>query len=224
MSHELRTPLNAVIGFTEVLLERYFGEINAKQEDYLRDVLSSGQHLLSLINDILDLAKVEAGRMELDLATFALGPVLEAGLVMVRERASRGGVQLSLDAPDDLGRIEADERKVKQVLFNLLTNAVKFTPAGGRVDVAARRENGHVRLAVSDTGLGIAPADQARIFEEFGQAEGGRRQSEGTGLGLALSKRFVELHGGAIQVESAPGVGSTFSVTLPVQQTAPGRD
>src|SRR5262249_33680404 len=139
MSHELRTPLNAVIGFTEVLLERYFGELNEKQEDYLQDVLSSGQHLLSLINDILDLSKVEAGRMELEVTTFALGPVLEAGLVMVRERASRKGVALSLEIPGELGAVEADERKVKQVLFNLLTNAVKFTPAGGSVTVSARR-------------------------------------------------------------------------------------
>src|SRR5262249_41594345 len=133
MSHELRTPLNAVIGFTEVLLERYFGELNAKQEDYLKDVLSSGQHLLSLINDILDLSKVEAGRMELELSTFELAPVLESGLVMVRERASRKEVALSLEVLADLGAVEADERKVKQVLFNLLTNAVKFTPAGGSV-------------------------------------------------------------------------------------------
>src|SRR5262249_41858489 len=150
MSHELRTPLNAVIGFTEVLLERYFGELNAKQEEYLRDVLSSGQHLLSLINDILDLSKVEAGRMELEVSTFDLAPALEAGLVMVKERASRRGISLSLDVGAEVGRVEADERKVKQVVFNLLTNAVKFTPEGGSVAVSARREDGAVRVAVTD--------------------------------------------------------------------------
>jgi GAF domain-containing protein/anti-sigma regulatory factor (Ser/Thr protein kinase) len=221
VSHELRTPLNAIIGFTEVLLEKYFGEVNAKQEDYLKDVLTSGQHLLALINDILDLSKVEAGRMELELATFDLGPALEAGLVMVKERASRGGVALSLEVADDLGRVEADERKVKQVLFNLLTNAVKFTPAGGRVAVVARRAEGWVEVAVADTGVGIAPEDQGRVFEEFGQVRGASGQSEGTGLGLTLCKRFVELHGGTIAVTSEVGVGSTFTVALPVRQPAP---
>jgi signal transduction histidine kinase len=221
MSHELRTPLNAIIGFTEVLLERYFGEINEKQEDYLKDVLSSGQHLLSLINDILDLSKVEAGRMELELGTFDLGPVLEAGLVMVRERASRGGVALSLAVADDLGRVEADERKVKQVLFNLLSNAVKFTPDGGAVGVSARRVDGWIEVAVQDTGVGIAPEEQARVFEEFGQARGASGQSEGTGLGLTLCRRFVELHGGTIGVASEPGRGSTFTVSLPVRQPTP---
>src|SRR5438874_11310500 len=141
MSHELRTPLNAVIGFTEVLLERYFGEVNDKQEDYLKDVLTSGQHLLALINDILDLSKVEAGRMELEVAPFDLGHALEAGLVMVKERASKKGIELSLEVAEDGGRVEADERKVKQVLFNLLTNAVKFTPEGGKVTVTASRRD-----------------------------------------------------------------------------------
>src|SRR5205823_1698070 len=153
MSHELRTPLNAIIGFTEVLLERYFGEVNEKQEDYLKDVLSSGQHLLALINDILDLSKVEAGRMELELGTFDVGHALEAGLVLVKERASRKGIDLSLDLAQDPGRLEADERKVKQILFNLLTNAVKFTPDGGSVTVSARREDGRLEIAVADTGV-----------------------------------------------------------------------
>src|SRR5262249_18704991 len=156
---------------------------------------------LALINDILDLSKVEAGRTELELSTFALGPVLEAGLVMVRERASRQGIALSLEGPDDVGRGAADERKGKQVLFNLLTNGVKFTPGGGSVTVSARRADGHVEVAVADTGVGIAPADQARVFEEFRQARGAGGQAEGTGLGLTLCKRFVELHGGTIAVE-----------------------
>jgi signal transduction histidine kinase len=221
MSHELRTPLNAVIGFTEVLLEKYFGEINAKQEEYLRDVLSSGQHLLALINDILNLSKVEAGRMELELSTFALEPALEAGLVMVRERAAGKGIALSLQVTEDAGRVEADERKVKQVLFNLLTNAVKFTPEGGAVSVSARRADGWVEVAVQDTGVGIAPEEQDRVFEEFAQARSASRPSEGTGLGLTLCKRFVELHGGTIAVASQVGRGSTFTFSLPVRQPEP---
>jgi signal transduction histidine kinase len=221
MSHELRTPLNAVIGFTEVLLEKYFGDLNEKQEDYLRDVLSSGQHLLSLINDILDLSKVEAGRMELELGTFALEPVLEAGLVMVRERASRKGVEFHLEVAADTGRVEADERKIKQVVFNLLTNAVKFTPAGGKVTISAQRTERTVEVAVADTGVGIAPEEQGRVFEEFGQARSAAGQSEGTGLGLALCKRFVDLHGGTIAVASELGRGATFTFELPVRPPAP---
>jgi signal transduction histidine kinase len=217
MSHELRTPLNAIIGFSDVLLEKYFGELTEKQEEYLKDVLTSGQHLLALINDILDLSKVEAGRMELELSTFALTPVLESGLVMVRERASKNGVALELQVDDGTGRIEADERKVKQVVFNLLSNAVKFTPSGGRVTLSARREGDWTVIAVADTGVGIAPEDRNRIFEEFGQARG-RNRAEGTGLGLTLTKQFVELHGGTIGVESEVGRGSTFTVRLPVRQ------
>jgi len=216
MSHELRTPLNAIIGFSEVLLERMFGEINPKQEEYLGDVLSSGRHLLTLINDILDLSKIEAGRMELERGTFSMRAALENGVTMVRERASRHEIRLALDVSAELESVAGDERKVKQVIYNLLSNAVKFTPDGGRVDVTAAREDGHVRVVIRDTGIGIAPDDQERIFEEFSQV--GRdpeRSREGTGLGLTLSKRFVELHGGRITVESAPGKGSTFTFTLP---------
>ncbi len=216
MSHELRTPLNAIIGFSEVLLERMFGEINPKQEEYLSDVLSSGRHLLTLINDILDLSKIEAGRMDLERGNFSLRTALENGVTMVRERASRHEIQLGLDVGAELEEISGDERKVKQVIYNLLSNAVKFTPDGGRVDVSAAREDGHVRVVVRDTGIGIAPSDQERIFEEFSQV--GRdpeRSREGTGLGLTLSKRFVELHGGRITVESTPGKGSAFTFTLP---------
>src|SRR5262245_37267592 len=158
--------------------------------------------------------------MELELGTFALRSVLEAGLVMVRERASRKGVALSLEVRPDLGGVEADERKVKQVLFNLLTNAVKFTPAGGKVTVSARRTDETVVIAVADTGVGMAPGEQARVFEEFGQARGASGQAEGTGLGLTLCQRFVALHGGAIAVESEVGRGSTFTVRLPVHQSA----
>ena len=218
MSHELRTPLNAIIGFSEVLREEMFGPLNERQADYLNDILTSGRHLLSLINDILDLSKIEAGKMELELSTFALPAVLEGGLTMIRERATGHGISLGLDVAPAVGEISGDERKVKQVVFNLLSNAVKFTPDGGRIDLSARVSNGEVEVAVSDTGIGIAPEDQERVFEEFQQAG----QREGSGLGLALGRRFVELHGGQLKVESEPGVGSTFRFTLPLQD-APSR-
>jgi GAF domain-containing protein len=220
MSHELRTPLNAIIGFSEVLTTGMFGDTNSKQKEYLDDILSSGRHLLSLINDILDLSKIEAGRMELEPSTFAIDGALQSGLTIVRERATRHGIRLDASIAKDLPRVEADERKVKQILYNLLSNAVKFTPDGGRVHVRARAENGDVRIDVEDNGIGIAPDDQARIFEEFRQA-GRERSREGTGLGLTLTKRYVELHGGRIWVESTPGKGSTFSFTLPLRRGAP---
>jgi len=222
MSHELRTPLNAIIGFSEVLLERMFGELNARQEDYLRDILDSGRHLLNLINDILDISKVEAGRMELETAAFSLPAVLESGLTMVRERASRHALTLNLEVDPSLDLIEADERKIKQVVFNLLSNAVKFTPDGGQITVTARRLDDEAHITVRDTGVGIAPADQARVFDEFQQAGGGTTaKHEGTGLGLTLAKKFVELHGGRIWVESQIGAGSTFTFALPLPQTVP---
>ncbi len=215
MSHELRTPLNAIIGFSEVLTERMFGELNERQEEYLNDILSSGRHLLSLINDILDLSKVEAGQMELELGIFSLTEALENGLTMIRERAANHGIELSLDVDPALDLVEADERKVKQIVFNLLSNAVKFTPDGGQVEVAARIVDGAVQVAVRDSGIGIAPEDQDRVFEEFRQVGQSMRRQEGTGLGLALVRRFVELHGGQIALQSEVGVGSTFAFTLP---------
>jgi GAF domain-containing protein len=222
MSHELRTPLNAIIGFSEVLVQGLFGDVNEKQREYLQDVIGSGQHLLSLINDILDLSKIEAGRMELELSTFHFRDALQSGVTIVRERASRHNITLSVTVADELGSVEADERKVKQIFYNLLSNAVKFTPDGGRVDVAVRRDHGDVRVEVRDNGIGIADSDQARIFEEFQQV-GRERSREGTGLGLTLTKRFVELHGGRIWLESAPERGSTFTFTLPLRRAAPVR-
>jgi signal transduction histidine kinase len=221
MSHELRTPLIAIIGFSDVLLEN--GDLNAKQEAYIRDILSSGKHQLALINDILDLAKVEAGRLELDRSAFSLTATIVDALALVRERATRHRITLSQQLDPGLGVIDADQRKVKQVLVNLLSNAVKFTPDGGRVEVSARREDGVVIVDVADTGVGIATEDQVRIFEKFQQA--GRQiesSREGTGLGLALAKRFIELHGGRIWLESGPGKGSTFSFALPVAIADPG--
>jgi GAF domain-containing protein len=217
MSHELRTPLNAIIGFSEVLGERMFGDLNEKQEEYLKDIHASGQHLLSLINDILDLSKIEAGRMELELTEFDLPTAIDNALTLVRERAGRRGISLHQSAGEGLGQIRGDERKIKQVLLNLLSNAIKFTPDGGRIDVRATAADGSVEVSVTDTGVGIAPEDQEAIFEEFRQVGTAAKKMEGTGLGLALSRKFIELHGGRIWVASEVGRGSTFTLTLPLR-------
>jgi signal transduction histidine kinase len=217
MSHELRTPLNAVIGFSEVLSEGMFGQLNEKQEEYARDIYSSGQHLLSLINDILDLSKIEAGRMELEVSEFHLPTALDNALTLVRERAGRRGIALGMTVDERLGQIQADERKVRQVVLNLLSNAIKFTPEGGRIEVQAGPVDGMVEIAVSDTGVGIAPEDQEAIFEEFRQVGTAAKKVDGTGLGLALSRKFVELHGGRIWVKSELGAGSTFTFTIPTR-------
>jgi signal transduction histidine kinase len=218
MSHELRTPLNAIIGFSEVLGERLFGELNEKQDEYLKDIHVSGQHLLSLINDILDLSKIEAGRMELELTDFHLPAALDSALTLVRERAGRRGIALHINTDASLNYIRADERKVRQVVLNLLSNAIKFTPERGRIEVRTKLMNGSVEVSVSDTGVGIATEDQDAIFEEFRQVGTADKKVEGTGLGLALSRKFVELHGGRIWVKSEVGVGSTFTFTIPVRR------
>jgi signal transduction histidine kinase len=217
MSHELRTPLNAIIGFSEVLSERMFGELNEKQEEYLKDIYASGTHLLSLINDILDLSKIEAGRMELELTDFDLPQAIDNALTLVRERAGRRGVALHQSAEANLGEINGDERKVKQVLLNLLSNALKFTPEGGRVELRARAVDGMAEISVTDTGVGIAAEDQEAVFEEFRQVGTADKKAEGTGLGLTLCRKFVELHGGKIWVTSQVGAGSTFTFTIPVR-------
>jgi GAF domain-containing protein len=216
MSHELRTPLNAIIGFSEVLYERMFGEINDKQAEYLADILESGRHLLSLINDILDLSKIEAGRMELEPTEFNLAGAIENTLTLVRERAYRRGITLERTLDPRLSTIRADERKVKQVLLNLLSNALKFTPEGGRVDVRADLRTDVTEISVTDTGVGIAPEDQEAVFEEFRQVGAANKKVEGTGLGLAISRKFIELHGGRIWVTSQVGTGSAFAFTLPL--------
>ena len=218
MSHELRTPLNAIIGFSEVLQERMFGEMNEKQTEYIDDIHGSGKHLLSLINDILDLSKIEAGRMELDLATFSVPEAIGNALTLIRERALRHGIELTASIDPAVGAISADERKFKQILLNLLSNAVKFTPEGGRVVVAAQPAHGMIEVSVTDTGIGIALEDQEAVFEEFRQVgKDYTRKAEGTGLGLALTRKFVELHGGKIRLKSEPGKGSTFTFTLPLE-------
>ena len=215
MSHELRTPLNAIIGFSEVLSERMFGELNEKQEEYLKDIYASGMHLLSLINDILDLSKIEAGRMELELMDFDLPAALDSALTLVRQRAARRGISLDSNVDERLGQIQADERKIRQVVLNLLSNAIKFTPEGGRIEVGAVPRDGSVEVSVSDTGIGIAPEDQEAVFEEFRQVGTAEKKAEGTGLGLTLCRKFIELHGGRIWVKSQVGAGSTFGFTIP---------
>jgi signal transduction histidine kinase/CheY-like chemotaxis protein len=216
MSHELRTPLNAVIGFSDVLLGGMFGELNERQEEYLGDILSSGRHLLELLNEILDLSKIEAGQMRLESTVFSVPMALEYALSVVRERAARNGIELTLDIADDVGLVEADELRFKQVLVNLVGNAVKFTPAGGAVGVRACRQAGELVVSVSDTGIGIAPEDREKIFESFQQGRRGTAKEEGTGLGLTLCRRIVELFGGRITLESEVGQGSRFEVCIPV--------
>jgi signal transduction histidine kinase/DNA-binding response OmpR family regulator len=220
MSHELRTPLNAVIGFSDVLLDRMFGELNERQDEYVRDIRDSGVHLLELINEILDLSKVEAGRMELELEPVSLPDVLEQAVGMVRQRAADHGVSIALDSEPAVGTVIADELKLKQVLLNLLDNAVKFTPAGGAVTVTARMTGDEARVAVRDTGPGIVDGDRERIFEAFQRGDrAARKGAEGTGLGLTLCRRIVELHGGRLWLQSRLGEGSTFTFAIPA--TAP---
>src|SRR5258706_549447 len=214
MSHELRTPLNAIIGFSDVLQQRFFGELNAKQAEYVQDILTSGRHLLSLINDILDLSKVEAGRMELQLAPFSLPLALDNALTLTHERAARAALTIELDLDASVQaqqQFVADERKLKQIMLNLISNGIKFTPAGGKILIKATMESDAARISVQDTGIGIDPADHQRIFEAFRQIASGQTSAhEGTGLGLTLTRKYVELHGGRIWVESEPGKGSTF--------------
>jgi signal transduction histidine kinase len=195
-----------------------FGEINEKQTEYLNDILESGRHLLSLINDILDLSKIEAGRMELEPTDFDLPGAIDNALTLVRERAGRRGITLVREIDQRVGTIRGDERKVKQVLLNLLSNAIKFTPEGGRIDVRAAAREGLLEISVADTGVGIAPEDQEKVFEEFRQVGTADKKVEGTGLGLALSRKFIELHGGRIWVKSEVGQGSTFTFTIPVRR------
>ena len=226
MSHELRTPLTAVIGFSEVLLDRLFGELSERQERYIEDIRRSGRHLLELLNDILDLSKVEAGKMELELVDTSVSAALEHGVAMVRERASHRGLSLNVEVDPDVVDLVADPLRLKQVVLNLLSNAVKFTPPGGRVEVRARRVADEIHVTVEDTGIGISGEDQERIFESFEQGRAGVSGSaEGTGLGLTLSKRIVELHGGRLWVESQLGEGSAFTFSLPATgASAVGRE
>jgi signal transduction histidine kinase/ActR/RegA family two-component response regulator len=228
MSHELRTPLNAIIGFSEVLLERMFGELNERQDEYLHDILNSGKHLLELLNEILDLSKVEAGRMELEVSVFPLRGTIEHAIALVRERAALHAIAVTLEMDPSLDVIESDELRFKQVMLNLLSNAVKFTPNGGRVAVRAVRSGQRLAVTVTDNGIGIPQEDQERIFESFQQGQRGPSREDGTGLGLTLCRRIVTLMGGTMSLQTEVGVGSTFGFTVPLQGTSvsvgPGLD
>jgi protein-histidine pros-kinase len=217
MSHELRTPLNGIIGFSEFLIDEKPGPVNAKQKEYLNDVLNSGRHLLQLINDVLDLAKVEAGKMELVIETFPLRTVISEVTSVVRPMIKEKRLTLEVEIGDRLDNITLDQQKLKQILYNLLSNAVKFTNEGGRIQVIASALDARTaRIRVCDTGIGIRKDDLNKLFIEFQQLDAGSdRQFQGTGLGLALTKRIVELLKGTIDVQSEPGVGSTFTVTFP---------
>jgi signal transduction histidine kinase len=219
MSHELRTPLNAIIGFSEVLLDPSLAVSDEERSQFLTDVLSSGKHLLGLINEVLDLAKIEAGKMELQIEPALIQDVVEAVSNTMRSLAVKKSIDLRMESDDSLTPFPMDGARVKQVLLNLVGNAIKFTPEGGRVWVRAASENGNVRVEVGDTGPGIAPEDHERIFQEFQQAGSESGKPQGTGLGLALAKKFVEMHGGRIWLESEVGKGSTFTFTLPVHVT-----
>jgi signal transduction histidine kinase len=247
MSHELRTPLNAIIGFSELLEDQYPEKLDESQNEYIKNINASGQHLLSIISDILDLSKMEAGKLQTELKDVHLPAVLDNGLAMFREHAKKHRVQLSVEIEDGLESIKADELRLKQIVYNLLSNAVKFTPDGGKVTLSARRltrknnqwltKNGEIAslpipagheridhervidIAVTDTGIGVKKEDQERIFNPFEQIDGSiSRRYEGTGLGLSLTKRFAELHGGYICVESeGENKGSTFHCVIPTQ-------
>jgi signal transduction histidine kinase len=215
VSYELRTPLNTAIGFSEILTQEYFGSLNEKQREYCEGILQSSQLLLSLINDILDLAMIEAGQLSLEVEEISVRDMLDSVLNLVRERAREQGVRLNIDCPDDVGRFRADERRVKQVLFNLLSNSLKYTTAGDVVGLSAHRDQQEIVFEVQDNGAGIAEADQERVFEAFEQAGAGERRQAGTGLGLALVKRFIELHGGRVDLASAVGEGTRVVCHLP---------
>jgi signal transduction histidine kinase len=247
MSHELRTPLNSVIGFSEVLTEGLAGDITDKQREYIQDIWESGKHLLRLINEILDLSKIEAGMMELELSEFEIKELIQGSMLMFKEKAIKHKIKFTSDIPDDTGIVTADAVKIKQVLLNLLGNAFKFTDDGGSVSVQARKVQGSkfkiqdsgkkvaqniesgilnlesdaefIEISVTDTGIGISQEDQKKLFKPFQQLESPlTKKYEGTGLGLSISKRIVELHGGRIWVKSEEGKGSMFIFVIPVRK------
>jgi signal transduction histidine kinase len=211
VSHELRTPLNAVIGFAEVLTNQYFGDLNPRQLDYSRGVLQSSQQLLRLIDDINDLATIEAGYMVLETCRLEIFEMLSTVLALTRGRARSRGLEIELCCPPDIGAIAADERRLKQALFNLISNAIKFTPPGGAIRVGAERRESELLLTVADSGIGIPPSDQTRMFDKF---ERGTPRS-GAGLGLSLVKSLIDLHGGTVTIDSAAGQGTTVTCRLP---------
>src|SRR5262245_2462092 len=218
MSHELRTPLNAIIGFAEVIEREIFGAVGVPQyASYAADIHRSGQHLLSLINDILDLSKVEAGRFEIVEQDFALAETIDEAKRLLEIRAEKAGLTLTTEVAGDIARVYADRKLISQALLNLLSNAVKFTPAGGQVQIAAKRDGaGDLLINVSDTGIGMAPEEIPRALEPFGQIDGTlARRYDGTGLGLTITKAFIEMHGGTLTLDSEKGRGTTATIRMP---------
>jgi signal transduction histidine kinase len=220
VSYELRTPLNAIIGFAEILANQYFGPLSPRQLDYSRGIIDSSHRLLSLINDILDLATIEAGYMTLEIGRIEVKDLLDAVMTLTRERARNQDLSLTMSCPEGIDAIEADERRLKQALFNLISNAIKFTPAGGSVRLDARQDNGDLILSVADTGIGIPAADQERVFEKFERGNPYSRDS-GAGLGLSLVKSLIELHAGSVTIASEPGSGTTILCRLPARLRLP---
>jgi signal transduction histidine kinase len=218
MSHELRTPLNAILGFSELMSTGLGGPLTDQQKDYVTDIFTSGQHLLSLINDILDLSKVEAGKMELQMSELDIKRLLESSISLFKEKAYKQSLQMTFEIAEGLDTMMGDERKIKQVLFNLLSNATKFTPAGGKIHTVAGSadDKEFIEFSVLDTGIGISPEDQKKLFTPFQQIDVRlTREYKGTGLGLSLCKKIVELHGGRIWIESEAGKGSRFAFVIP---------
>jgi signal transduction histidine kinase len=220
VSYELRTPLNAILGFAEILANQYFGPLSERQLDYSRGIIESSQRLMSLINDILDLATIEAGYLALETGRIEVRDMLEAVMTLTRERARSQDLSLTMSCAPGIDAIEADERRLKQALFNLISNAMKFTPAGGSVRLEARLEDGDLIFAVSDTGVGIPAADQERVFDKFERGNPHSRDS-GAGLGLSLVKSLIELHGGSITIDSEPDSGTTILCRLPARLRLP---
>lgn len=220
VSHELRTPMNAIIGFSEVLLDPALKVSPPEQKEFLQNILLGGKHLLRLINELLDLSKVEAGKMEIHVEKVSLHDLVKAVAASIRPLATRKAITLDTNVDGTIAPVTADPGKINQVLLNLLGNAIKFTPEGGRVELTTGVRNGMVEVAVSDTGIGIEPEDQPRVFDAFQQVDSGAGRPEGTGLGLALARTFVEMHGGRIWVTSEIGRGSTFTFTLPLSRQA----
>ena len=216
MSHELRTPLNSIIGFSELLKEKIFGELNTKQSEYVKNIFNSGKHLLDLINDILDLSKIESGEVEVFREIFSLNKTIQSCVAIVSERVKKSKLKLNVFISEGENLVYADERKMKQILLNLLTNAVKFTPEGGDITVRAESTDAGIKIVVKDSGIGIDPKDQEKIFEEFKQVENDyTRKMEGTGLGLAIVKRLIHLQNGWLKLDSVLGEGASFTFFIP---------
>ncbi len=217
VSYELRTPLNTIMGFIEILNNEYFGPLNERQREYSQGILESSEELLALINDILDLAMIEAGRMTLEIEVVDIKEMLWGVFSLTRERARSKDLRLALDCPDDIGTLDLDERRTKHALLNLMGNAIEYTPPGGEIVLSARRMDGEIMLSVADTGIGIAESEQSRIFEMFVRGKKPVGHRRGAGLGLSLVRSFIHLHGGRVELSSTPNKGTTVSCYLPVR-------